>query len=99
MSVCCLCSHVFTGTQSTSSAGSDSRLRLWDIESGCNISVSFEAMRLQTNKAIQLALSQDSSTVFVPSMSNVKVLSALKFFYFAPLGFEKEKGKGFLIIP
>ncbi|XP_042405938.1 WD repeat-containing protein ATCSA-1 isoform X3 [Zingiber officinale] len=59
------------------SSGSDSRLRLWDIESGCSISVNFEATRLQTNKAIQLALSQDSSAVFIPSMSNVKVYDVL----------------------
>ncbi|WOK96561.1 hypothetical protein Cni_G05268 [Canna indica] len=55
------------------SSGSDSQLRLWDIESGCNILVNFEGMRLQTSKAIQLSLNQDSSLVFVPSMSNVKV--------------------------
>ncbi|XP_077230665.1 WD repeat-containing protein ATCSA-1-like [Tasmannia lanceolata] len=54
------------------SAGSDSRLRLWDIESGCNTLVNFEAMRLQTSKAIQLAVTDDSSLVFVPCMSAVK---------------------------
>ncbi|XP_020088188.1 DNA excision repair protein ERCC-8-like isoform X4 [Ananas comosus] len=67
-----------TGLRATSdgmyllSSGSDSRLRLWDIESGCNTLVNFEAMRLQTSKAIQLAAFQDSSLVFVPSMASVK---------------------------
>lgn len=54
------------------SAGSDSRLRLWDIESGCNTLVNYETVRLQTSKAIQLAVTQDSSLVFVPCMTAVK---------------------------
>lgn len=56
-----------------STSGSDSRLRLWDVESGCNTLVNFETVRLQTNKAIQLAISQDSALVFVPCMTAVKV--------------------------
>ncbi|XP_052190814.1 WD repeat-containing protein ATCSA-1-like [Diospyros lotus] len=55
------------------SAGSDSRLRLWDIESGCNTLVNFETVRLQTGKGIQLATTQDPALVFVPCMSSVKV--------------------------
>ncbi|KAJ9186832.1 hypothetical protein P3X46_002361 [Hevea brasiliensis] len=54
------------------SAGSDSRMRLWDVESGCNTLVNFETVRLQTSKAIQLATTQDSSLVFVPCMTAVK---------------------------
>lgn len=54
------------------SSGSDSRLRLWDIESGCNTLVNFEAKHLQTTRAIQLAVTEDSSLVFVPSMATVK---------------------------
>ncbi|KAJ9567613.1 hypothetical protein OSB04_003579 [Centaurea solstitialis] len=54
------------------SAGSDSRLRLWDIQSGCNTLVHFEIVRLQSSKAIQLAVTQDSSLVFVPCMTSVK---------------------------
>ncbi|XP_031404768.1 WD repeat-containing protein ATCSA-1-like [Punica granatum] len=54
------------------SAGSDSRLRLWDVESGWNTLVNFETVRLQTNKAIQLAVSQESDLVFVPCMTAVK---------------------------
>ncbi|XP_038716584.1 WD repeat-containing protein ATCSA-1 isoform X1 [Tripterygium wilfordii] len=54
------------------SAGSDSRIRLWDIESGCNTLVNFETMRLQTSKAIQLATSRDSALAFVPCMTAVK---------------------------
>ncbi|WCJ35553.1 Transducin/WD40 repeat-like superfamily protein [Euphorbia peplus] len=54
------------------SAGSDSRLRLWDIESGCNTLVNFETARLQTSKAIQMATTEDSSLVFVPCMSALK---------------------------
>lgn len=54
------------------SAGSDSRLRLWDIESGCNTLVNFETSRLQSTKALQLAISHDSKLVFVPCMSTTK---------------------------
>ncbi|KAJ8539537.1 hypothetical protein K7X08_013789 [Anisodus acutangulus] len=54
------------------SAGSDSRLRLWDIESGCNTLVNYETSRLQATKAIQLAISHDSSLAFVPCMSTTK---------------------------
>ncbi|KAK4277405.1 hypothetical protein QN277_015409 [Acacia crassicarpa] len=54
------------------SAGSDSRLRLWDVESGCNTLVNFETVRLQTHKPIQLATTQDSTLVFVPCMRSVK---------------------------
>uniref|UniRef100_A0A5B7BW67 Putative DNA excision repair protein ERCC-8 n=1 Tax=Davidia involucrata TaxID=16924 RepID=A0A5B7BW67_DAVIN len=57
------------------SAGSDSRLRLWDIESGCNTLVNFETARLQTGKAIQLAITQDSALVFVPCMTAVKAFN------------------------
>ncbi|OVA09378.1 WD40 repeat [Macleaya cordata] len=54
------------------SAGSDSRLRLWDIESGCNTLVNYEVTRLETRKPIQLANTQDSSLVFVPCMTTIK---------------------------
>ncbi|XP_011014446.1 PREDICTED: DNA excision repair protein ERCC-8-like isoform X1 [Populus euphratica] len=54
------------------SAGSDSRIRLWDIESGRNTLVNFETARLQTSKPIQLATAQDSNLVFVPCMTSVK---------------------------
>ncbi|KAK2391818.1 WD repeat-containing protein ATCSA-1 [Trifolium repens] len=54
------------------SAGSDSRLRLWDIESGCDTLVNFETVRLQTSRPIQLATTQDSALVFVPCMRVVK---------------------------
>nr|GMC50506.1 DNA excision repair protein ERCC-8 [Ipomoea batatas] len=54
------------------SAGSDSRLRLWDIESGCNTLVNFETGRLQTTKALQMAISEDSTAVFVPCMATTK---------------------------
>ncbi|KAF8717069.1 hypothetical protein HU200_026180 [Digitaria exilis] len=54
------------------SSGSDSRLRLWDIDSGCNTLVNFEAMRLQTGKPLQLAVTDDPSIVFVPCMASIK---------------------------
>lgn len=54
------------------SAGSDSRLRLWDIESGCNTLVNFETKRLQSSKAIQMAVSQNPALVFVPCMATTK---------------------------
>ncbi|KAI4321088.1 hypothetical protein MLD38_034509 [Melastoma candidum] len=58
------------------SAGSDSRLRLWDIESGCNTLVNFETVRLQASKPIQLSLAQESALVFIPCMTAVKILGA-----------------------
>lgn len=67
-------------TQLFQISGSDSRLRLWDVETGCNTLVNFEASRLQTSKAIQLAVSDDSSLVFVPCITAVKVLIAPFFF-------------------
>ncbi|KAL5221566.1 hypothetical protein ABZP36_026279 [Zizania latifolia] len=54
------------------SSGSDSRLRLWDIDSGRNTLVNFEATRLQTSKPLQLAVTEDSSLVFVPCMASIK---------------------------
>ncbi|KAF6159767.1 hypothetical protein GIB67_030025 [Kingdonia uniflora] len=57
------------------SAGSDSRLKLWDIESGCNTLVNYEATRLQTSKPIQLAITQDSSLVFLPCMTAIKAFN------------------------
>ncbi|VFQ86819.1 unnamed protein product [Cuscuta campestris] len=54
------------------SAGSDSRLRLWDIGSGCNTLVNYETARLQTTKALQVAISGDSSVAFVPCMMTTK---------------------------
>ncbi|CAJ1973469.1 unnamed protein product [Sphenostylis stenocarpa] len=54
------------------SAGSDSRLRLWDVQSGCDTLVNFETVRLQINKPLQLATTQDSTLVFVPCMRAVK---------------------------
>ncbi|KAI4985593.1 hypothetical protein ZWY2020_018223 [Hordeum vulgare] len=54
------------------SSGSDSRLRLWDVDSGCNTLVNFEAMRLQTSKPLQLAVTDDPSLVFIPCMSSIK---------------------------
>ncbi|CAA7397069.1 unnamed protein product [Spirodela intermedia] len=53
------------------STGSDSRLRLWDIESGCNTLVNFEATHLHT-RPLGLAVGEDSSLVFVPCMATVK---------------------------
>lgn len=58
-------------------SGSDSRIRLWDTESGCNTLLNFETGRIQTNKAIQLATSDDPALVFVPCMKTVKVVTNL----------------------
>lgn len=63
-------------------AGSDSRLKLWDIDSGCNTLVNYEIRRLQTSKGIQLATSQDSDLVFVPCMTTAKVV-VFPFNYFS----------------
>jgi DNA excision repair protein ERCC-8 len=55
------------------SSGSDSRLRIWDVDSGCNTLVNFEAMRLHPRKPLQLAVTDDPSLVFVPCMGSIKV--------------------------
>ncbi|KAK9112015.1 hypothetical protein Scep_019534 [Stephania cephalantha] len=57
------------------STRSDSRLRLWDIESGCNTLVNYEVTRLQTSRGIQLAVAQDLSLVYVPCMTTVKAFN------------------------
>lgn len=54
------------------SSGSDSRLKLWDVESGCNTLVNFESMRLQTNKTLQMDTNEDSTLIFVPCMATSK---------------------------
>lgn len=61
-------------------SGSDSRIRLWDIESGRNTLLNFETGRIQTNKAIQLDTSDDPALVFVPCMKTVKVVTDLLFY-------------------
>ncbi|KAM0826479.1 hypothetical protein ACQ4PT_068850 [Festuca glaucescens] len=59
-------------TQQRVHPGSDSRLRIWDIDSGCNTLVNFEAMRLHPSKPLQLAVTDDPSLVFVPCMGSIK---------------------------
>lgn len=67
-----------TGLQMTNdgfhlfSAGTDSRLRLWDVESGCNTLVNYESTRIRTNKATQLAVTPNSSLVFVPCLTAIQ---------------------------
>uniref|UniRef100_A0A0D6R8M7 Anaphase-promoting complex subunit 4 WD40 domain-containing protein n=1 Tax=Araucaria cunninghamii TaxID=56994 RepID=A0A0D6R8M7_ARACU len=67
-----------TGLQMTNdglhlfSAGTDSRLRLWDVESGCNTLVNYEGTRIRPNKATQLAVTPNSSLVFVPCLTSIK---------------------------
>uniref|UniRef100_A0A0E0H6I1 Anaphase-promoting complex subunit 4 WD40 domain-containing protein n=1 Tax=Oryza nivara TaxID=4536 RepID=A0A0E0H6I1_ORYNI len=50
----------------------EDRQELWDIDSGCNTLVNFEAMRLQTSKPLQLAVTEDPSLVFIPCMASIK---------------------------
>ncbi|KAE8657053.1 DNA excision repair protein ERCC-8-like isoform X3 [Hibiscus syriacus] len=45
---------------------------VWDLESGYNTLVNFEMVHLQTSKAVQLAISQETAQVFVPCMTVVK---------------------------
>uniref|UniRef100_A0A0E0CAJ6 Anaphase-promoting complex subunit 4 WD40 domain-containing protein n=1 Tax=Oryza meridionalis TaxID=40149 RepID=A0A0E0CAJ6_9ORYZ len=60
------------------SSGSDSRLRLWDIDSGCNTLVNFEAMRLQTSKPLQLAVTEDPSLCFKDKENSVNTMLVKK---------------------
>lgn len=79
----CLMTPVFAYNVS----GSDSRIRLWDIESGCNTLLNFETGRIQTNKAIQLATSDDPALVFVPCMKTVKVLTPTCYLFYQQIIF------------
>ncbi|KAG0600734.1 hypothetical protein M758_11G057500 [Ceratodon purpureus] len=58
------------------SAGTDSRVRLWDIESGCNTLVNYEATRIRAHQGTQLAVSMDSSLLFVASAHSVQVVKS-----------------------
>ncbi|KAH7387734.1 hypothetical protein KP509_16G038600 [Ceratopteris richardii] len=55
------------------SAGTDSRLRLWDVESGCNTLVNYPSTYIRGNKGIQMAVTPDSSLVFTPSLNAILV--------------------------
>ncbi|BBM97539.1 DNA excision repair protein ERCC-8 [Marchantia polymorpha subsp. ruderalis] len=55
------------------SAGADSRVKLWDVDSGCNTLVNYENTRMQRSKATQLAVSPDSSLLFVPTSTVIRV--------------------------
>ncbi|KAI5067083.1 hypothetical protein GOP47_0017611 [Adiantum capillus-veneris] len=68
-----------TGLQMTSdgsyliSAGKDSRLRLWDVESGCNTLVNYPSVYVRGHKGMRMALSPDSSLLFIPSDNSIQV--------------------------
>lgn len=68
-----------TGLQATSdglyllSAGTDLRVRMWDMESGCNTLINYPSTRIRGNKATQMALSPDSSLLFTPSANAIVV--------------------------
>jgi DNA excision repair protein ERCC-8 len=55
--------------------GTDSRVRLWDIESGCNTLVNYEATRIRAHHGTQLAVSMDSSLLFVASAHSIQVVN------------------------
>lgn len=54
--------------------GTDSRVRLWDIESGCNTLVNYEATRIRAHQGTQLAVSMDSSLLFAASAHSIQVV-------------------------
>lgn len=56
-------------------SGTDSRVRLWDIESGCNTLVNYEATRIRSHPGNQLAVSMDSSLLFVASSHSIQVIT------------------------
>jgi DNA excision repair protein ERCC-8 len=55
------------------SAGTDSRVKLWDIESACNTLVNYESTRIRGNKGMEFSVSSDSSLLFFPSANNIQV--------------------------
>lgn len=59
--------------------GADSRLRLWDIETGNNTLVNYRTTRGKANRGTQIAVSPDGSHVYQPSGSaiQVRITSAL----------------------
>ncbi|GAQ85546.1 putative WD-40 repeat family protein [Klebsormidium nitens] len=54
------------------STGADSRLRLWDIETGNNTLVNYRTTRGKANRGTQIAVSPDSSHVYQPSGSVIQ---------------------------
>eukprot|EP00850_Spirogloea_muscicola_P016627 SM000136S00173 [mRNA] locus=s136:184851:188612:- [translate_table: standard] len=55
------------------SAGTDSRVRLWDVTSGQNTLVNYPNTVNRAAKAVRLAVSPDSSYVYHPSGSSIRV--------------------------
>ena len=47
---------------------------MWDIESGRNTLINYQPIKTRGNKAVQMALSSDSSLLFVPSGNSISVL-------------------------
>ncbi|MCO5566493.1 hypothetical protein L7F22_020170 [Adiantum nelumboides] len=80
-----------TGLQMTSdglyliSAGTDSRLRLWDVESGCNTLVNYPSVHVRGHKGMQMALSPDSTLLFLPSRNAIMVCDVWSGHAYSPL--------------
>ncbi|CAM6087515.1 unnamed protein product [Calypogeia fissa] len=55
------------------SAGTDSRVKLWDMESGCNTLVNYESTRIRGSKGMEFSVSSDSSLLFFPSANVIQV--------------------------
>eukprot|EP00850_Spirogloea_muscicola_P013949 SM000097S24802 [mRNA] locus=s97:362159:364831:+ [translate_table: standard] len=55
------------------SAGTDSRVRLWDVTSGQNTLVNYPNTVNRAAKAVRMAVSPDSSYVYHPSGSSIRV--------------------------
>ena len=54
-------------------------VRLWDIESGCNTLVNYEATRIRSHQGTQLAVSMDASLLFVASGHSIQVIKISPF--------------------
>ncbi|XP_024539928.1 DNA excision repair protein ERCC-8 [Selaginella moellendorffii] len=57
--------------------GSDSRVKLWDIERGCNTLVNYEATNINGNLTCELEVSGDKPLVFVPCLTSIQVYDML----------------------
>lgn len=60
-----------------SASGADSRLRLWDIETGNNTLVNYRTVRGKSSRGTQIAVSPDGSRVYQPSGSTIQVGSTI----------------------
>lgn len=56
-----------------SDSGGDNRMRLWDIDRGCNTLVNYPGTKISAVKGTSVAVSSDGKRVYLPSGNNIQV--------------------------